>query len=217
MTIIYCYDVYCGWCYGFSPVISRIAEEYKNEFNFEVLSGGMILPEQPQPIATIAPLLRNICHEVQEKTEIAFGADFLFHINRPDDSDWFPNSEKAAIALCIFKELFPRQGVHFAAELQYALNFEGRDMTDDEAFRHLLHKFDIDPDIFYAKLHADAYKEKAYNEFATVKQLKVDSFPQLLLQVSENKFYLLAKGYTPYETLKNTFDSILIQIKSIQN
>ncbi|WP_315819016.1 hypothetical protein [Paraflavitalea speifideaquila] len=47
ITIYYCYDAYCGWCYGFSPVIKRIAEEYKDRVSFEVLSGGMIISDAP--------------------------------------------------------------------------------------------------------------------------------------------------------------------------
>lgn len=217
MTIIYCYDAYCGWCYGFSGVIKKIAEEFKNEFDFEVLSGGMILPEVPQPISTIAPYIQNSYKAVEELSGVTFGPDFLFHINRPEDSDWFPNSEKPAIALCIFKEYFPDKGVAFAADLQYALNYEGRDLTDDEAYRHLLERYSIDADDFYTKLHSQEYKDKAYYEFQLVKQLKVDSFPQVLLQVSESKFYLIAKGYTDYETVKTALDSILIQIRSVQN
>lgn len=41
--LVYCYDAYCGWCYGFSRVIKKIYEEYKDQLDFEVLSGGMIL------------------------------------------------------------------------------------------------------------------------------------------------------------------------------
>lgn len=217
MTIIYCYDAYCGWCYGFSGVIKGIAEEFKNEFNFEVLSGGMILPEVPQPISAIAPFIQESYKSVEELTGVKFGSDYLFHINRAEDSDWFPNSEKPAIALCIFKEYYPENGVTLAADLQYALHYEGRDLTDDEAYRHLLEQYVIDPDEFYTKLHSEEYREKAHYEFQLVKQLKVDSFPQVLLQVSDSKFYLVAKGYTDYDTIKTALDSILIQIKSAQN
>ena len=47
-VVIYCYDAYCGWCYGFSPVIKQIAEEYKDHFDIEVLSGGMIITDKPK-------------------------------------------------------------------------------------------------------------------------------------------------------------------------
>ena len=35
-TLIYCYDAYCGWCYGFSPVIQKISEEMSNKIDLEV-------------------------------------------------------------------------------------------------------------------------------------------------------------------------------------
>src|ERR1041385_2616756 len=102
--VIYCYDAYCGWCYGFSPVIKRIAEEYKDRLFIEVLSGGMILGEPPRHINIMASYIQEAHKVVEERTGIKFGEDFLWHINHPDKSDWFPDSEKSAIALCILKE-----------------------------------------------------------------------------------------------------------------
>jgi putative protein-disulfide isomerase len=202
MTVYYCYDAYCDWCYGFSPVIGRIYEEYRHSLAFEVLSGGMILPDKPQPIGVMADYIRGAYKIVEERTGIRFGADWLWHINNPDESDWYPNSEKPAIALCIFKDYYPDKSVLFAGELQYALHYEGRDLTDDEAYRHLAEKYQIPEKEFFGKLHHPAYKEKAHDEFALVRQLKVDGFPTLFLQVSQSKFYLLTRGYADYETVK---------------
>ncbi|MBS1935866.1 MAG: DsbA family protein, partial [Bacteroidetes bacterium] len=193
-TLIYCYDAYCGWCYGFSPVIKRIAEEYKHYFTFEVLSGGMIITEEPMPISTSATYIQKAYKTVEEHTGIKFGEDFLWHIFNSDKSDWFLSSEKPAIAMGVFKEYYPLLQVQFASDLQYALKYEGRDLCDDEAYRHLLEKYHIPADEFYKKLHSKEYKEKAYYEFALVKQLQVTGFPALLLQVNESKFFLLAKG-----------------------
>ena len=150
--LIYCYDAYCGWCYGFSPVVNQIADEYKDKIHTEVLSGGMILTEQPVHISTTAGYIKDAYLRVEEVTGIKFGEDYLWHIRNPDDSDWFPSSEKPAIALSIFKEIYPDQQVQFATDLQYSLHYEGRDLTDDEAYRHLLEKYQIDAEIFYTKL-----------------------------------------------------------------
>ncbi len=211
-VIYYCYDAYCGWCYGFSPVIKQIAAEYNGKISFEVLSGGMILAENPQPIITIASYISEEYKTVEEMTGVKFGADYLWHINNPEESDWFPHSEKSAIALCIFKELYPGQQVSFAADLQYALHFEGRDLTDNEAYRHLLEKYSIDADVFYTKLKSEEYKEKALYEISLCKQLQVTGFPAVLLQASETKFYLIARGYTAYENVKARIDNILAEI-----
>ena len=91
--------------------------------------------------------------------------------------------------------------MEFASDLQYALHFEGRDLTDDEAYRHLLEKYSIQPEAFYEKLHSEEYKEHARYEFQLCKQLQVTGFPCVLLQVSETKFHLLARGYTDHDTL----------------
>jgi putative protein-disulfide isomerase len=150
---------------------------------------------------------------VEELTGIKFGPDYLWHINNSDESDWFPHSEKAAIALCILKEIYPEQQVAFVADLQYALHYEGRDLTDNEAYRHLLEKYSIEADTFYAKLKNEEYKEKALYEFALCKQLQVTGFPQVLIQASEQKFYLLSKGFTDYNTLKQRIESVLTEIQ----
>ena len=209
--LIYCYDAYCGWCYGFSPVIKRIAEEYADKFSFEVLGGGMIVGEQVRPISLIAGYIKNAYKRVEELTGIKFGDDFLWHINNPEESDWHMNSEKPAIALCIFKEIYPERQIEFATDLQSALNYEGRDLDDDEAYRHLLEKYGIQAEAFYPKLKSEEYKEQAYHDFAVCKHLQVEGFPQVFIQLEETKFHLMAKGYTSYEELKARIDNVLTE------
>ena len=165
-VLIYCYDAYCGWCYGFSKVIQQVALEFKDRIETEVLSGGMVLPEKPVHISATAGYIQNSYKNVEELTGATFGTDYLWHINNFEDSDWYPHSEKPAIALCIFKEFYPDRSIEFAADLQYALHYEGRDLTDDEAYRHLLEKYSIHPEIFYERLKSEEYKEKAYYEFS---------------------------------------------------
>jgi putative protein-disulfide isomerase len=215
MNLFYCYDAYCGWCYGFSPVMKKVAEEYKELFHIEVLSGGMITPDKPMPMASIAGVIQNGYKNVEELSGIKFGNDFLWHAFNPDQSDWYPHSEKPAIALCIFKEYYPERQMEFASDLQYALNFEGRDLTDDAAYDHLLEKYSIQPETFFGKLKSEEYKEKAHYEFALCKQLQVTGYPCVLLQTGESKFYLLGRGYTAYEDLKARIDNVLKEIKEV--
>jgi putative protein-disulfide isomerase len=210
--IIYCYDAYCGWCYGFSPVIKRIAQEYQHLADFETLSGGMIPRESRQPIGKLAGYILEAYKTVEHATGIQFGEEYLWHLRNPGLSDWFPDSEKPAIAMAVFREFHPGRTVEFAADLQYALHFEGRDLTDDEAYRHLLPKYGIPEETFYKRLHEDVYREKAHYDFALVKQLQVGGFPSVLMQTGDLKFYLLSRGYTDYETLKSRIDKVLHEL-----
>jgi putative protein-disulfide isomerase len=212
-VIIYCYDAYCGWCYGFSPVISRIFHEYKDRLIFETLSGGMIPAESAHHIGRMAGYISEAYKRVEELTGIKFGEDYLWHILNPDKSDWHPSSEKPAIAMAVFRDYYPDDTVDFATDIQQSLHFEGRDLTDNEAYRHLLAKYNIPAEEFYEKLGSEEYKEKAYYDFSLVKQLQVTGFPAVIMQVDESRFYLLARGYTDYETLKSGIDKVLAEIK----
>ena len=211
-VLIYCYDAWCGWCYGFSPIIKKIADEYKDTLDREVFSGGMILPEKPTHIRTMAPYIQKAYKGVEELTGITFGQDFLWHIFNYEESDWYPHSEKPAIAMCVFKEYYPERAIEFAGDLQYALNYEGRDLTDDEAYRHLLEKYSIHPEAFYEKLNSEEYKEKAYYEFSLVKQLQVNGYPTVFIQTGELKFHMVARGFTDYETLKERINNVLAEM-----
>jgi putative protein-disulfide isomerase len=189
--------------------MQQIATDFNDKVQFEVLSGGMIISETPKPISVLADYFISNCNIVSEHTGATFGEDFLWHLKNPDLSDWFPDSEKPAIALCVFKEYHPDKQVAFAADLQYALQYEGRDLCDNEAYRHLLEKYAIPADEFYKLLKDPVYKEKAYHEFGVCKQLQVTGYPAVLLQVNESKFIMLASGYTTYEVLRQRIESAL--------
>jgi putative protein-disulfide isomerase len=207
--LIYCYDAYCGWCYGFSPVIKQIAEQYRDQFEVEVLSGGMLTGEGVIPIEKIGPYIREEYKRVEELAGVKYGDDYLWHINNPDKSDWVLTSEKPAIALCIFKEYQPGRQLAFASDLQYALNYEGRDLDDEEAYRHLLERYSLPPEEFYAKLKNETYKKAAYYEFALCKQLQVSGYPSAFIQTGDLKFVMVARGYTPYEVLNSRVENVL--------
>jgi putative protein-disulfide isomerase len=209
--IIYCYDAWCSWCYGFSPVIKSLHEKYKTKFDFETISGGMIPVDATQHIGKIAGYIKDAYKTVEQMTGIKFGTDFLWHINNPDLSDWHPNSEMAAIAMSILKDFNPDRSIEFAADLQFALYSEGRDLTDPEAYRHLIEKYEFDLKEFYEKLKSEEYKEKAYYDFSLIKQLNVNGFPTLFIQISESKLYMIARGYSDQKSIEKRIDDIMLE------
>lgn len=196
--------------------MAAFAERYKDYFHFEVLSGGMIPKESAKPVKVMAEFIGDAYKRVEELTGAKFGADYLWHIQNPDESDWVPESLTPAIALSIFKEHVPEKQVQIAADFQKALFEEGRDLSDGEAYRHLLEKYSVPAEAFYQKLSDTAYADKARYEFALCRQLQVTGFPKLLLQTTDTKFYLLAEGYTPLETLNARLENIMNELSTSQ-
>ena len=214
IKIIYVYDALCGWCYGFSPVLKECYEKHKNEFEFEVLSGGMMIGDRVGSINDIAPYIKSAYHTVETTTGVKFGEAYLRVL---EDGSMVLNSEMPSIALSLFKQYFPEQSVLFAHEIQNALYFDGRNPSEIETYRYIAVNHGIDPDEFEVKMKMESSKEAAYYDFALAKQLRVESFPAVLIQSSETGFYLIAKGYTDSATLELRIENVLKEMESFNN
>lgn len=158
------------------PLLRKFPEEWKHRMGFEVLSGGMIPKEAARPVSSVAGYISKAYKTVEERTGIRFGEDFLWHMRNPEQSDWLAFRKSGRRPLYFLGEIHRDLQVSFAADLQYSLNYEGRDLTDDEAYRHLLVKYGIPEDTFYSRLNSEAYIEKAKYEFSLCKQLQVTGF-----------------------------------------
>ena len=211
VEVIYVYDALCGWCYGFSGVITKIYEEYKNDFSFEVISGGMILGDREGPISGSAALIRSHLPHVEDTAGVKFGDGFLAVL---EDGTQFQSSEKPSIALAVFKSFLPEQAILFAADLQEAKYNSGADLCLDETYTKLIAKYNINGADFLEKLHSEEFKQAAYYEFALAKQLQVTGYPAAFIKVDDRNFHMIAKGFANYDTIKLRIENVLSQLQA---
>lgn len=209
--IIYVYDALCGWCYGFSPVMQAVYENYGADFEFEILSGGMILGEQADRVDKPSGPSIESFKSIEEITGINFGTAFIH--NYEFGSITF-NSETPAIALAVFKSFSPGKALEFAQQIQNSIYYDGKNPDDIDLYRYLSVNNSIDPDLFEEKMSEPQFKDAAYYEFALAKQLQVHNYPAVLIQVSESKFYLVARGYADYETMELRINNVKDEIES---
>ncbi|MEO5910401.1 MAG: DsbA family protein [Pelobium sp.] len=208
-SLIYVYDALCGWCYGFSDVMKTIYENHKDDFNFEVISGGMVLGEREGPITNMSALIKSHYPRVEETSGVKFGEPFIKAL---DEGGIYLSSEKPSIALAVFKSYHPEKAVLFAHSLQKTLNFEGKDLTVDETYRDLAINFGIDPDEFVLKLNSEEFKQAAYYDFALAKQLQVTGYPAAFIKTGDRNFHMIAKGYADLETMELRIENVLKQV-----
>lgn len=211
LEIIYVYDALCGWCYGFSDVMTKLYHEYKNDFDFEVISGGMILGDREGPISGTAELIKTHLPRVEETTGVVFGQGFWDVL---EDGTQFQSSEKPAIALAVFKSFYPEQAVLFAADLQKAKYTNGVDLSMDESYLPMINKYQISQEDFLTKLNSEEFKQAAYYEFALAKQLQVSGYPAAFIKVDDRNFHMIAKGYANHETMKLRITNVLNQLSA---
>jgi putative protein-disulfide isomerase len=210
MKLIYVYDALCGWCYGFSSVIEKFATLYKNEFEVEVISGGMITGDRIGPIGEVAPYISWAYKNVEEASGVKFGTDFLDKTLKKGTAIF--TSIPAAIALSIIKEKMPQQSLAFAAALQKAIYFDGIEPTNLEEYAKIGEKFGFNQSEFLIAMESDEYKNLAALDFKKSQELQVSGYPTVFIEV-ENNYYKIAAGYNPFENIENSFLQIKKNLK----
>ena len=205
MKIIYVYDALCGWCYGFSPVITQFQEKHKDSLSFEVISGGMITGNRIGPIGEVASYISWAYKDVEKATGVKFGDEFLNKTLKNGSAIF--TSIPTAIALSVFKNLDSKNSIRFASELQKAIYYDGIEPEDLTAYGKIAVKFGLDPDSFVLKMKDPFYKKLAEDDFIKSADLNISGFPTIFIEMN-GTYYKIGSGYMPFGDLESNFNQV---------
>ncbi len=203
--ILYIYDPLCGWCYGFSPVIRQLKNQYQSQLDFQVYSGGMAVGHRTAPIKQAYGYIKNALGVVEQTTGVRFGSEFRDLL---EDGSYVYNSIPPCLALTVFKDLSAQNPVDFADDLQHAFFYEGKSLNDLATLQTLAERYDIAPEDFAQAYQDERYRRMMYNEFRYCQQLGVTGFPTLIFQHSD-QMKVLSRGYQPYNILQAMLEQTL--------
>lgn len=203
-TIYYVFDPMCGWCYGFSHVIQEAAKAYENDFEFVVISGGMVVGEREGPIGDFADYILGVYKRLEETTGVKVGEPYLQKLR---DKSLYSSSVVPSIAMKVFEEFKPNKMVEFAGAIQKAMFVDGLDLRSDEVYKKLVQPYGIDTTVFLNKLHSDEYRKKAFDGFKQSAQLGVQGFPAVLAQ-KNGKYYRISNGFVDKKQLFATLTKL---------
>ncbi len=203
--LIYVYDPLCGWCYGFSPVITRLKDQMNSDVDFLVLSGGMV--REAGPIGEIAGYIKTAYKLVEDTTGVKFGEKFLNEILNNGEAIF--TSVPPAKALAVLRIHLPEKCVEIAARLQKAFYHEGIQVDDYSAYAQIAKEFGMDPDEFLLKVKSPEIAEIVENEFKMAAGLGVKGYPTTVLRRGKET-QILTRGYKDFDSLyKIVKDAIL--------
>jgi len=205
MKIVYVYDALCGWCYGFSPVMTQFQEKYNDSLSFEVISGGMITGDRIGPIGEVASYISWAYKDVEKATGVKFGDKFLNKTLKKGDAIF--TSIPSAIALSVFKNLDPKNSIRFASELQKAIYYDGIEPENFTAYGKIAVKFGLDAESFVLKMKDPLNRKLAEDDFKKSDELNVSGFPTIFIKIN-GTYHNIGSGYMPFSELESNFLSI---------
>ncbi|MBA3971066.1 MAG: DsbA family protein [Bacteroidetes bacterium] len=203
--IIYVYDPLCGWCYGFSPVIRKIEEAYSATIDFDIISGGMVIGDREGLIADKADYILSVIPRLEEYTGVIMGEAYKSKLR---DKSMYQSSMKPCIALEVFKSFNNNDAITFASEIQKAQYTDGDDLQSHEIYKKLIAPFGIDETEFIKRLDSAEYLKKTTDAFLLIQSWGITGFPAVIME-HKGQYFLIAKGYLPFDDLQKTIESIL--------
>ena len=200
MKLMYYYDALCGWCYGFSSVMSKIEEEYGQKIDIEVVSGGLFIGNRVGLVNEAAPHIKTGAYKsVESRTGVKFGKPFLDDVF--GEGKKVLNSLPPTIALSIIKEKHPNQQLKFAEMLLKAIYFDGLTSDDVEGLTNLAIKIGFNKEEFKTKMKDIKYRKAAEKEFNIFRNSPYSGMPALVL-LKNNREHPISHGYISFEELK---------------
>lgn len=206
VTFYYVYDAFCGWCFGFAPVVDKVHANFKDQFRFEVLSGGMMTDNRVGPIKQMAAYIKQAAPRLTELTGVSFSDAYLHKVLGNDT--YITDSVPPAIALSILKEQAPDRQVYLAHEIQNLVFLEGKDLNDVSVYLPLAAEAGISEADFRQRMAEEKYRTAAEQEFELVQNWGISGFPAVVVEKDE-KLYLVGQGYQSYENLSATLQQLL--------
>ncbi|MDH3605506.1 MAG: DsbA family protein [Acidimicrobiia bacterium] len=203
LEFIYVGDPMCSWCWGFAPVLDRMAEVY--EIPIRVIVGGLRPgPESEEIDDQMALTLAHHWEQVAHASGQPFDHAFL---NRRDG--WRYDTEVPAIAVVAMRELRSEDTLRFHSRLQRAFYAEGIDITDPTVYPALLDGFDIDADKFMELLGSEEMTAMAWKDFSEARSLGIAGFPTLVVRDGE-EYGIVTRGYLSADRLLPTLSDWLL-------
>jgi putative protein-disulfide isomerase len=188
-------DPMCSWCWGFSPVLKALQEEFGDVCNFVLILGGL----RPGTREPVTDSFRNeIFHhwaEVHRRSGQAFSFDGAL------PPGFVYDTEPPSRAVITMAQCEPGSTLAFFTRLQVAFYVEQQDITTPDTLKRLAGEWSVAPETFYSQFTSQAVREKTRAHFRVARELDVRGFPTLMLQHQE-RYHLLASGYQPYSQLK---------------
>lgn len=205
--VVYVYDPLCGWCYGFSPVMVRLAEEYKHLADFRVISGGMVRGDRVGPLSDIAPYIRKAYKDVERLSGVKFGEPYLEILF--GQADWIMNSEPPSLIHALLVSEFPDRQTEVSGMIQRGIYQQALAPSSEELAIWVGEQFGKSREWILSNLNTSSTIALMNSQFDLSKQLGVTGFPDVLVW-KQGQWVRVARGFTEYESLEQTIEKIVL-------
>jgi len=198
--IIYVGDPMCSWCWGFSPVLQKIADQYGKTAPMRLVVGGLHAFDTDPMNDEYKARIKHHWEQVAEATGQPFNYAFF-------ERDGFVlDTEPACRATVVVRNIKPDALLSFYERIHKGYYVEDTDTTTLETFVEYADKEGIDTAAFTAAFESEDTKQETISDFTWCQQSGVTGFPTVVLR-EDDTLAALSVGYQPFDSLQPILDA----------
>lgn len=194
--LIYVFDAYCGWCYGFGPTVMDLAQD----FDIEVVHGALY-------VGSRAGAIRNQTHipdanrRIGELTGVRFGLDYELLLER---GSLVLDSQDAARGFGALKLVAGGRDLEVAVALQEAFFLQGSSLSEPATYQVVARRLGLDAGAVTDAFYSSAVRQQVLRGQRWLADLGVSSYPTLLLEQGE--------GYPVLGSVGDSADALRVRL-----
>jgi len=194
-------DPMCSWCWGFSPVIETLRDDYRERMKIALVLGGLRHETAPMTAVQREDILHH-WRAVQART----GQPFHFDGALPEGFVY--DTEPACRAVVTVGGIDPAQIFAMFKVIQTAFYAEGRDVTRPGVLADLAAGLGVDGAAFLNAFESEAAHTRTQAHFRQARQAGVRGFPTLIVQ-QDTQLHPVCSGCQPLDTVRAAIDRCL--------
>lgn len=207
VQLIYMADVFCPWCFGFAPIMGRIAKE-NPEFPVKVVGGNLI--SQPLSIAddyAANPGLVDFWKQVEKTVNRSLEGAIQAALTGKEVRMFSPGADEILMAL---REFAPGNELAQLFYLEDLFFLKGENMFSEASLNETASHWKIPAAKFEKALDSEAAIAATKRNLAEAANLlgEAGSYPSLFV-AKDNEAYAVTQGYVHYETAASRLASVL--------
>lgn len=207
---VYIADVFCPWCYGFAPVMQRIAKEHP-DLPVRVLGGNLI--SRPITLAedvAQSPDLVDFWREVERVTGRSLAGAIEAAESGRDVRLYSPGADEI---LAVLGRLAPGHELAQLIGLEELFYGQGRDIFTADTLAEIADHWNLDPKHFEAALDQSATLAATEKNLENAAALmgEITSYPSVLL-MREGKYDAVSRGFVRYETAAARLEDAMLDM-----
>lgn len=193
--LVYVMDPLCSWCWGFAPVMTKLAARAAEAgVGCDLVVGGLRRQQSPLGAADRVKILGH-WQAVNART----GQSFDFNAGMP--AGFIYDTAPACRALVTARQLAPQQLWGYLQAIQQAFYCEGRDLSLSHELVNLAEQAGLPRETFARAFDASQAEQQTLEDFAWVERLGIAGFPTVLAEAG-GQLALLTNGYRPLDELQ---------------